>query len=224
MTYANGEFLHHYLTIKNTMTEVIRGDQQRAIGEFYALLLHTSSTQAGFEFAIRPWGDRNFEDNLAPHGWFAAEYRTLLRTMLIREAGPELHLLSAVSPDWIGRGKVVAVRQAPTSFGPIAFRLDQPSDTEAVLRIDAAFTAPPRQIVIHIPWFVTLRSATADGQPVRAIGGVVAVSPHTRVVRLEWVRKPGATMMSYQGAVRAYEAEYARHYQILMHGEAAAKN
>ncbi len=58
--------------------------------EFYALLLHTSSTHAGFEFAILPWGDRNFEDNLAPHGWFAAEYRTLLRNMLVREEGDEL--------------------------------------------------------------------------------------------------------------------------------------
>ena len=94
MTYANGEFLHHYLTIKNTMTETIRGDQQQASNEFYAILLHTSSTNAGFEYKIRPWGDRNFGDNLAPHGWFAAEYRTLLRTMLVREEGNQLHLLS----------------------------------------------------------------------------------------------------------------------------------
>ncbi len=28
MTYADGEFLHHYLTIKNTLTETIRGDQE----------------------------------------------------------------------------------------------------------------------------------------------------------------------------------------------------
>jgi hypothetical protein len=90
MTYANGEFLHHYLTIKNTMTEVIRGDaedQAQADRELYALLVHTSSTHASFEFAIYPWGNRNFEDNLSPHGWFAAEYRTLPRTMLVAEKG-----------------------------------------------------------------------------------------------------------------------------------------
>jgi len=28
MTYADGEFLHHYLTIKNTMTEAIRSDPE----------------------------------------------------------------------------------------------------------------------------------------------------------------------------------------------------
>ena len=56
MTYADGEFLHHYLTIKNTMTEIIRGDQEQALHEFYALLLHTSSTHAGFEYKIRALG------------------------------------------------------------------------------------------------------------------------------------------------------------------------
>jgi len=224
MTYADGEFLHHYLTIKNTMTEVIRGDQQRAIGEFYALLVHTSSTHAGFEYAIRPWGDRNFEDNLAPHGWFAAEYRTLLRTMLVREEGRDLHLLSALSPDWIGRGKTIAVRQAPTYFGPLAFTLDQPSDTEAVFHIDASFTRSPREILIHLPWFVELNSATADGKPAAANNGVVAVPPDTRTVTFHWTRKPDAPAMSYQSAVKDYEAEYARRYQILMHGGAAEKD
>jgi hypothetical protein len=54
ITYGDGRYLHHYLTIKNTLTEVIRGDQEQAVRELYALLVHTSSTHAGFEFAIRP--------------------------------------------------------------------------------------------------------------------------------------------------------------------------
>lgn len=221
MTYADGEFLHHYLTIKNTMTEVIRGDQERALGEFYGLLLHTSSTQAGFEFAIKPWGDRNFEDNLAPHGWFAAEYRNLLRTMLLREDGDELHLLSAVSPDWIGRGKTIAVKQAPTSFGTVAFTLHQPSDDAALLRIDASFGAAPKALAIHVPWFMDVDSATADGKPVAAKGGVIAVPAGTKEVRVKWHRAANTPALSYQHAVQNYEAEYARRYNLLMHGEAA---
>ena len=41
-TYAepdDGQFLHHYLTVKNTLTELVRGDQDQAIREFYAELL-----------------------------------------------------------------------------------------------------------------------------------------------------------------------------------------
>lgn len=224
MTYANGEFLHHYLTIKNTMTEAIRGDQGQALKEFYALLLHTSSTNAGFEFDIYPWGSRNFEDNLSPHGWFAAEYRTLLRTMLVREDGNQLHLLSVVSPVWIGAGKRITVRQAPTNFGTLAFTLDQPSAGEAVLRLDASFTAAPQQIVVHLPWFVDLKSATADGKAIQATNGALAVSPGTKQVHLHWVLKPNTPSLSYDRAVKEYKAEYARRYQILMHGEAAGKN
>jgi len=224
MTYANGEYLHHYLTIKNTMTEAIRGDQEQALKEFYALLLHTSSTNAGFEFDIYPWGNRNFEDNLSPHGWFAAEYRTLLRTMLVREDGNQLHLLSVVSPAWIGAGKRITVRQAPTNFGTLAFTLDQPSAGEAVLRLDAAFTSAPQQIVIHLPWFVDLKSATADGQAIQATNGTLAVSPSTKLVHIHWTLKPNAPSLSYDRAVKEYKAEYARRYQILMHGEAVGKN
>jgi hypothetical protein len=220
MTYANGEFLHHYLTIKNTMTEVIRGDQEQALHEFYALLLHTSSTNAGFEYKIYPWGNRNFEDNLSPHGWFAAEYRTLLRTMLVREDGNQLHLLSVISPAWIGAGKSISVRQAPSNFGAVAFTLDQPSANETVLHLNPAFTAPPQQIVVHLPWFVDLKSATADGKDLQASNGALSVSPGTKEVHIYWALKPNAPDMSYDRAVKDYKAEYARRYQILMHGEA----
>ena len=221
MTYANGEFLHHYLTIKNTMTETIRGDQEQALHESYALLLHTSSTNAGFEYKIYPWGSRNFEDNLSPHGWFAAEYRTLLRTMLVREDGNQLHLLSVVSPAWIGSGKTISVRQAPSNFGAVAFTLDQPSANEAVLHLNPAFNRPPQQIVVHLPWFVDLNSATADGTDLQAANGTLSVSPDTKEVHLHWTLKPNATYLSYDRAVKDYQAEYARRYQILMHGQAA---
>jgi hypothetical protein len=220
MTYADGEFLHHYLTIKNTMTEVIRGDpedQEQAVRELYALLLHTSSTHAGFEFAILPWGDRNFQDNLAPHGWFAAEYRTLLRTMLVREEGDQLHLLSVVSPEWIGKGKTIAVSRAPTNFGTIDFKLEQPSAGEAVIHLSPHFTAAPTQIVIHVPWFMQLKSAMVDQTAVQATGGTLVLSSAAREIRLQWTLKPNTPPLSYQRSVDEYKAEYTRRYAILMH-------
>ena len=220
MTYADGEFLHHYLTIKNTMTEAIRGDQEQALREFYALLLHTSSTHAGFEFAILPWGDRNFQDNLAPHGWFAAEYRTLLRTMLVREDGDELHLLSVISPEWIGQGKSISVSQAPTYFGSIAFRLTQPSAEEAVLQVDSHFTTAPKAVIVHLPWFVEVKSAEADGHVVTAKTGTLTLPAGTKTVRLHWSRRADAPQMNYEKTVDTYKAEYARRYSMLMHGSA----
>jgi hypothetical protein len=231
MTYADGEFLHHYLTIKNTMTEVIRGgpeDQAQALRELYALLIHTSSTHAGFEFAILPWGDRNFQDNLAPHGWFAAEYRTLLRTMLVREeAGPEggvaggqLHLLSVVSPDWIGKGKEISVSNAPTWFGKVAFRLTQPAENEAVLTLTPEFDPAhaPKQIVVHLPFFMDVKSATVDGKPAHPTAGSLVVAPNAKEIHLHWTLRQDAPHLSYDRAVYDYKAEYGRRYQELMHG------
>ena len=224
MTYANGEFLHHYLTIKNTLTETIRGDQEQAVREFYALLLHTSSTQAGFEYKIRPWGDRNFGDNLAPHGWFAAEYRTLLRNMLVREQGDQLHLLSVVSPEWIGPGKTISVRRVPTWFGQVAFTLSQPSAGVAVLQLDNHFRRQPNAIVVHLPWFIRLQNAIVDGasaaiSPAGAGGErSFTVPASAREIRLRWTTVPGAPHLSFDRAVADYKAEYARRYQALMHG------
>jgi hypothetical protein len=224
MTYANGEFLHHYLTIKNTMTEVIRGDREQALMEFYSLLVHTSSTHAGFEFAILPWGDRNFQDNLAPHGWFAAEYRTLLRTMLVREEGGQLHLLSVVSPAWMGKGKTIGVSNAPTAFGTVGFKFEQTADDEAVLHLDAKFTRAPSKIVLHDPWWVEQEIATVDGVGYTELNGMIDVPASAREIHLHWVNKPSPPSLSYEHAVQDYKAEYARRYQVLMHGDAAGKD
>lgn len=223
MTYADGKFLHHYLTIKNTMTETIRGDQEQALKEFYALLAHTSSTNAGFEYNILPWGDRNFGNNLAPHGWFAAEYRTLLRTMLVREQGNELHLLSVVSPAWIGKGRTIAVRQAPTNFGSLGFTLDQPQEGAATLHLNANFSHAPEKIIVHVPWFMRLLAATADGKSVQSSDGALSVPADTHTIDLQWSLNPGTSQLSYNRAVSDYKTEYVRRYQALMHGDPAAK-
>jgi len=226
MTYADGEFLHHYLTIKNTMTEAIRGDQERALSEFYALLVHTSSTQAGFEFAILPWGDRNFQDNLAPHGWFAAEYRTLLRTMLVREEGDQLHLLSVVSPEWIGKGKTISVSRAPTHFGMVGYTLEQRNGNEAIFKLDAHFDHAPRSIELHVPWFMQVNAITVDGAPITfaSLGPgkneSFSVPATVHEVRIRWAMKPNTPQMSYSHAVADYKSEYARRYATLMHGTA----
>lgn len=222
MTYADGRYLHHYLTIKNTLTEVIRGDQRQALDEFYALLLHTSAAQAGFEFAIRPWGDRNFADNLAPHGWFAAEYRTLLRNMLVREEGTHLHLMSVLSPEWLGAGKTISIREAPTSFGTLSYMLEQPAATEAILHLQSRFSAAPQQIAVHIPFFMTLASASVDGRSIAATRGALWLPANAKELRLHWSRSVATPNLSFAHAVADYEAEYARRYRLLMHGNEAA--
>ncbi len=212
MTYGDGRFLHHYLTMKNTETETIRGDQQMAIDELYALLLHTSSTHAGFEYSILPWATRDFDSNLAPHGWFAAKFRAALRNMMVREQGNELHLLSVVSPEWVKDGQEVSVHRAPTNFGQVSFDFKFASG-RATLTLDNRFSDKPQAIVLHLPWFMNVSSVTADGKPIAMKAGAVSLPIATRGVEIVWTRKSGAPALSYANAVRDYQTEYAKRYQ-----------
>ena len=218
MTYANGWYLHHYLTMKNTETEVIRGDQQMAIEELYALLLHTSATHAGFEFSIRPWGTRDFGMNLAPHGWFAAKFRALLRNMLVREQDRRLHLLSCLSPEWVHDGARLSVSRAPTNFGQVNFVLECKS-AEAVLTLDNKFSERPGEIVVHLPWFMEVRDVLADGKKAVPVNSAVVLPADTRTVQFTWSRKGATPNLSYAQAVQDYKREYRRRYEeFLMKG------
>lgn len=222
MTYrqtGQGEYLHHYLTIKNTLTELVRGEQEQVIRELYAVLLHTSSTHAGWEYSIRPWGDRDFSGNLAPHGWFAAEYRNLLRNMMVRERGETLHLLSAVSPEWIGAGKQIVVERAATYLGTVNMKLMMPDATSAILAlsVDAKQGYAPKSIVLHVPWFMNVEQVIVDGKPARAKDGTVELSPSSKRVELHWTKRPLAedAPVNYDTAVQRYQREYRERYEKL---------
>jgi len=218
MTYGDGRWLHLYLTMKNTETEVIRGEQEKVLKEFYSILLHTSSTHAGFEFSIIPWGDRDFGRNLSPHGWFAAKFRTLLRNMLVREEGNKLHLFSVISPSWIKEGECIAVENAPTNFGKVSFSLEVVKDG-ACLNIESNFRENPKQILFHIPWFVRIIESFADGKKIKAKNGIIRLKPQTKRLVLKWEIKPVETL-SYDYFVQEYKEKYRTKYkEFLEKGE-----
>ena len=209
MTYhepTQGTFLHHYLTIKNGLTELIVGEQEQAIRELYAELVHTTSTHGGFEFSVRPWAERDFSGNLSPHGWFAAEYRNFLRNMMVREEGQTLHLLSAISPAWVGNGKEVVVEGAVTYFGRIGFRLSSPREGDALLQINEDFDAgyQPKQLALHLPWFMEVQQITVDGRPATPNQGIVLLPSTTKRVEWTWTSRPSTpdAPVSYDAAAR----------------------
>ncbi|HEY7630551.1 MAG TPA: hypothetical protein VH817_07620 [Thermoleophilaceae bacterium] len=122
-TYFHGRLLHDYLGFRVFETELLRGEQANVVDGLYSELAHTTNTNGGFETGVRRRGRREIDENLAPHGWFAAEYVDLLRNMLVRERGTNLVLMSAVSPTWLLPGRHIAVRGADTTRGHIDFTL-----------------------------------------------------------------------------------------------------
>lgn len=221
MTYAG--LLHHYITMKNTEAEIVRGEQQEVVGDLYAILVHTSSTQAGWEYGVEPWGTRDFGRDLAPHGWFAADYIALIRNMLVREQGNDLHLLSVLSPAWTKPGDAVELKNAPTEFGSVGLKAGfRAGGMDLDLHVDLQKT--PQRIVLHVPWFVTIRSARADGHEISIMNSQLLLTPSTRHVEINWVRKAQAADVSYSRAVEEYEREYKNRYeQFLRNGSPKSK-
>lgn len=213
MTY--GGRLHHYITMKDTETELILGEQQWALDDLYSVLVHTSSTHAGFEWGVRPWADRDFGQDLAPHGWFSAEYIVLLRNMLLREQGNDLHLLSVLSPAWTRPGDHIDVSNAPTLFGPVSLHATFRSGG-MTLMLQPKFHAAPGQVVVHLPWYVHASKAQADGHTVAIRQGTVTIPASAHRLEVTWTRTPAGGAYSYPAAVQAWKQEYAAHYKAFL--------
>lgn len=221
MTYAG--LLHHYITMKNSEAEIVRGEQQEVVRDLYAILLHTSSTQAGWEYGVEPWGARDFDVDLAPHGWFAAAYIALVRNMLVREQGSELHLLSVLSPSWAKPGDKIELKDAPTEFGNVGFRAAFRSEG-LTLDLHLDLQTKPDRIVLHLPWFITARNARVDGRAIPIDGSQLQLSPQARHVEISWVRRTRAPDLSYSRAVENYQIEYKSRYErFLKDGSPRAK-
>ncbi|MFL5821777.1 MAG: hypothetical protein ACJ76S_13935 [Solirubrobacteraceae bacterium] len=123
LTYLDHRLLHHYSGFRVFETDLLANRQADVVKGLYAELAHTTSTNAGWEAATSPFGDRLIDDATTPHGWWAAEYVTLVRNMLVREQGRDVYLMSALSPSWLRPGRRIGVRLAPTAHGRVSFRL-----------------------------------------------------------------------------------------------------
>lgn len=189
MTYASLDNLHGYIGIDVPQTELIRGEREKVLDAFYSLLLHTTATNAGFEMCSA--SSRDFGGNLAPHGCFAGKFLDLLRNMLVREEGDELHLFSCLPPSWIKPGERISFLNVPTDFGLISISLRVLPDG-GELNIRASWSNPPKKIVIFAPVGYSFPQ-----------GERMEVSPDTRYVGLIW-KKEKEIKLDYQTKVREY--------------------
>lgn len=195
-------YLHDYDTFQVTEALLAREEQRQVVEDLYSTLVHTSSTNAGFETGIRPWGNRDPGGNYPPHGWFAARFNELLRNMLIREDGDSLHLASCLAPAWAEPGKQVRILRGLTNFGLVDMTI-RFGDDGARVSIDPKWRTAPNHLVFHIPWFVSASSATADGKPGTIRQGQIVLPPSARDLRISW-KWTDQPDLSYQRAVELW--------------------
>jgi len=194
--------IHHYQTFNVDEVLLARGEQREVIEDLYSVLAHTSSTHAGFEMSMDPWGDRDPQGNYPPHGWFAARYVEMVRNMLVREEGGALHLASALAPDWMKPGKSVSIKNAPTYFGKVSY-IYKAEKSGATVILDNKWTVKPTKLILHTPFFVTVKSASADGKAVPVSQSEIAIPINSKKVRIEWARSADPKL-SFEEAVRLW--------------------
>jgi hypothetical protein len=194
MTYADRDNLHGYIGIDVPQTELIRGEKEKVLDAFYSLLLHTTSTNAGFEMCSA--SSRDFGGNLTPHGCFAGKFLDLLRNMLVREEDNELHLFSCLPQAWIKEGQWISFLNAPTNFGLLSLSMKILPDG-AELWIRSSWRKQPEKIVIHAP--VGYRFPQGES---------IEVPPDTKWIKLLW-KKEKTVSLDYEKKVREY-LEYRR--------------
>lgn len=175
MTYASIDNLHGYIGIDVPQTELIRGEKEKVLDAFYSLLLHTTSTNAGFEMCSAI--SRDFGGNLTPHGCFAGKFLDLLRNMLVREEDNELHLFSCLPPTWVKPGEKISLLNAPTNFGLLSISLNVLPEG-GQLNIRARWSNPPARIIIHAPAGYRFPQ-----------GEKMEISPDTKYVGLIWIEE-----------------------------------
>ncbi len=194
--------IHHYQTFNVDEVLLARGEQREVIEDLYSILAHTSSTNAGFEMSMDPWGDRDPQGNYSPHGWFAARYIEMVRNILVREEGETLHLASALAPDWVKPGKSVSIKNAPTYFGKVSYTYNA-GKSGATVTLDNKWAVRPAKLILHTPFFAKVESAYADGKPIVANPSGIDIPVASKKVLIRW-KVSEWPRLSYEAAVRSW--------------------
>jgi len=205
-TYDNGKSLHDYLGFSIFQTELAAGDRSDAVAGLYAEIAHTTSTDAGWEWDIPPFGRRATAVDLAPHGTFAADYVALLRNLLVAEgAGGGVRLLSGASPAWLAPGQHITVTDAPTGRGAITFT--ERSTARGEMLTWRGSLAPGTALTWTLPPWA--RHATVAGRPVS--GSTVTLPGSSGTVTVTFAgRRPS---QSYASTVAALNTAYRAHHR-----------
>ncbi|MFO7617753.1 MAG: metallophosphoesterase [Bacteroidales bacterium] len=142
------DVIHPYMGAYTTMADLVLGNDERVVEDFYWYLLHSTAAHAFPEGIFykqqTAWG------NTIPHVTGACNYAIMLRHMLVHEEGDELHLLKAVPDWWLADGKQIRIENLPTWFGEISLTATGTSKGVEI-RFEAPVRDKPSKIVLHLP-------------------------------------------------------------------------
>lgn len=186
--FARG--VDHAYTYGYLMTQLQRDEIARVLLGFYAMLAYGMSreTYSGVECTQIKSGENALT---LPHLYSCTQQLRLLRMMLLREEGDSLLLAQAIPRSWLAHGQRVALRRAPTHFGPISFSLEsRVEDGEITAHVTPPPDHPRIKLRLRHPLRSRLLAVTVNGRRwTRCEGDVIDLGrPTTEVtVRARYV-------------------------------------
>jgi hypothetical protein len=97
------------------------------------------------------------------HGWAAAEWIMMMRSLFLREEEDRLILLPGVFPEWLASEAPMEFGPTPTRFGPVTVGVDGPASHRRVhLKADWFYQPPLVEVsrVGRAPFTLTTDAAT----------------------------------------------------------------
>ena len=207
--------LHGYSGYDMVYQYTARGEQATALVDLYHLLLHCGPVHEIWEQGPRSWTNRDSHRFSAPHAWAAAKMALAIRNMLVLEKGGragldpgqrDLHLFSVTSPAWAIPGKQIAIRNAATEMGKISAAM-RFTPAGASVTIHAEWHHPPRDVVVHVPYFLELISFRTDAKRSVRDGDTIVLSPDATRLSVRWRPKGGTHEGTFQQILAAYREE-----------------
>ncbi len=114
------------------------------------------------------WNLGNYADCSIPDngtaGWFMENFRNLL----VMEEGRSLWLARATPRPWLEQGKRIAVRNAPTYFGTLAYEIVSDADRGKITAaVEIPSRNPPKSVILRFrhPKALPIQGVTVNGQP-----------------------------------------------------------
>ena len=160
------------ITLDNVAeTHLMLGNGDAAIRYLYSSLnhatpLYTWCEERGLEPGTRKTsGDRQ-------HLWTPVAVLRLLRDAMVMEQGDRLHLGLGTARNWLQQGKTVGIREAPTHFGTVSYRIDSDVKNRTLrAEIHPVWRRAPCEIVLHLrhPGRARMRTVTVNGRPSREV-------------------------------------------------------
>jgi hypothetical protein len=160
---SSWERVPEYYLGKDDIPNFLRSWQNRCVADMYFQGdAFGDASKTNYMFKEHTWF--NVYDKGHNRGAFLANFRD----MLVMEIG-ETHWLARATPRaWLDQGKKIAVKNAPTYFGTLAYEIVSDVDTG---KISATIQIParkaPKEVILRLrhPKAAPIKAVTVNGQP-----------------------------------------------------------